>query len=251
MKYHFIGIKGSGMSALAQIIHDLGNEVEGSDVTHHLFTEDALREKNIKIMPFDANNITEDMIVVVGNAFDDSNVEVKRANELGVKKYNYYELLHDLVNEFNSVAICGCHGKTTTTALLGHVFDDLVGANYLIGDGTGHARNINKYFFLEACEFKRHFLNYYPKHIILTNIELDHVDYYKDLDDMKNAYEEFLRQCDGSVIACGDDANVRSLNTDNACSTCKDYKICKSGCIGQKIIANYIFRVLILHVNKD
>lgn len=214
MKYHFIGIKGSGMSALAQIIHDLGNEVEGSDVTHHLFTEDALREKNIKIMPFDENNITEDMIVVVGNAFDDSNVEVKRANELGVKKYNYYELLHDLVNEFNSVAICGCHGKTTTTALLGHVFDDLVGANYLIGDGTGHARNINKYFFLEACEFKRHFLNYYPKHIILTNIELDHVDYYKDLDDMKNAYEEFLRQCDGSVIACGDDANVRSLNTD-------------------------------------
>ena len=53
MKYHFIGIKGSGMSALAQIIHDLGNEVEGSDVTHHLFTEDTLREKNIKIMPFD------------------------------------------------------------------------------------------------------------------------------------------------------------------------------------------------------
>lgn len=216
MKYHFIGIKGSGMSALAQVIHDLGNEVQGSDVTHHLFTEDSLRDKGIKIMPFDENNITEDMIVVIGNAFDDSNVEVKRANELGVKKYNYYELLHDLVNEFNSVAICGCHGKTTTTALLGHVFDDLVGANYLIGDGTGHARNINKYFFLEACEFKRHFLNYYPKHIILTNIELDHVDYYKDLDDMKNAYEEFLRQCDGRVIACGDDENVRSLNTDKS-----------------------------------
>lgn len=216
MKYHFIGIKGSGMSALAQIIHDLGNEVEGSDVTHHLFTEDALREKNIKIMPFDESNITEDMIVVIGNAFDESNVEVKRTLELGVKKYTYYELLHDLVNEFESVAICGCHGKTTTTALLGHVFDDLVGANYLIGDGTGHANNLNKYFFLEACEFKRHFLNYYPKHIILTNIELDHVDYYKDLDDMKNAYEEFLRQCDKTVIACGDDENIRSLNTDKS-----------------------------------
>ncbi len=214
MKYHFIGIKGSGMSALAQIMHDLGNEVEGSDVNHHLFTEDALKERNIKIMPFDENNIKEDMIVVIGNAFDNNNVEVKRALELGVKKYNYYELLHDLVNEYESIAICGCHGKTTTTALLGHVFDDIVGANYLIGDGTGHAKDSNKYFFLEACEFKRHFLNYYPKHIILTNIELDHTDYYKDLDDMKNAYEEFLRQCDGLVIACGDDANVRSLKID-------------------------------------
>lgn len=216
MKYHFIGIKGSGMSALAQIMHDLGNEVEGSDVTHHLFTEDALREKNIKIMPFDENNITEDMIVVIGNAFDESNVEVRRTLDLGIKKYTYYELLHDLVNEFESIAICGCHGKTTTTALLGHVFDDLVGANYLIGDGTGHAMSINKYFFLEACEYKRHFLNYYPKHIILTNIEFDHADYYKDLNDMKNAYEEFLRQCEKYIIACGDDENVRSLNTDKS-----------------------------------
>jgi len=216
VKYHFIGIKGSGMSALAHIMHDLGNEVEGSDVTHHLFTEDGLREKGIKIMPFDENNISGDMIVVIGNAFDESNVEVKRAVELGVKKYTYYELLHELVDNYLSVAICGCHGKTTTTALISHVFDDIVGANYLIGDGTGSANINNKYFFLEACEYKRHFLNYYPKHIILTNIELDHVDYYKDLDDMKNAYEEFLRQSDKNIIACGDDENVRSLNTDKS-----------------------------------
>ena len=214
VKYHFIGIKGSGMAALAMIMHDLGNEVQGSDVDHHLFTEDALREKNIKILSFDENNIDKDMIVVIGNAFDDTNVEVKKTLELGTKHYNYYELLRELVFNYESVAICGCHGKTTTTALISHVFDDLVGANYLIGDGTGHARNSNKYFFLEACEYKRHFLFYYPKYIILTNIELDHVDYYKDLDDMKNAYEEFLRQCDSYVIACGDDENVRSLSTD-------------------------------------
>ena len=214
MRYHFIGIKGSGMSALALIMHNLGNEVIGSDVTHHLFTEDALVESGIKILPFDENNINKDMIVVIGNAFDESNVEVKKTLELGVKHYTYYELLHELVEMYNSVAICGCHGKTTTTALISHVFDDIVGANYLIGDGTGHANKNNKYFFLEACEYKRHFLNYYPKHIILTNIELDHVDYYKDLDDIKNAYEEFLRQCEGNIIACGDDDNIRSLNVD-------------------------------------
>ena len=214
MKYHFIGIKGSGMSALALIMKDLGNEVEGSDVMHHLFTEDELVKRGIKITPFDESNIDDQMIVIIGNAFDETNPEVKKAIELGIKRYYYYDMLHELVNNYDTTCICGCHGKTTTTALLSHVFDDLVGANYLIGDGTGHAMSSNKYFFLEACEYKRHFLNYYPKNIILTNIELDHVDYYKDIDDMKNAYEEFLRQCDGRVIACGDDLNVRSLKTD-------------------------------------
>ena len=107
MKYHFTGIKGSGMSALAQVIYELGNEVEGSDVTHHLFTEDLLREKNIKILPFDENNITKDKIIVIGNAFDETNKEVKKAIEIDAKRYSYYELLHDLVNEFESVAISG------------------------------------------------------------------------------------------------------------------------------------------------
>lgn len=214
MKYHFIGIKGSGMSALAQILHELGNYVQGSDVNHHLFTEDLLREKNIKILPFDENNISKDMIVIVGNAFNEENIEVKKVKELGVEKYSYYEFLNKLVLQYESVAICGCHGKTTTTALLGHIFDSIVGANYLIGDGTGHANDNNKYFFLEACEFKRHFLSYYPKHIIMTNIELDHVDYYKDLEDMKSAYEEFLIHSSKSIIACGDDENIRSLKTD-------------------------------------
>ena len=214
MKYHFIGIKGSGMSALAQILHELGNYVQGSDVNHHLFTEDLLREKNIKILPFDETNINKNMIVIIGNAFNEENIEVKKAIELGVEKYSYYEFLNKLVLQYESVAICGCHGKTTTTALLGHIFDSIVGANYLIGDGTGHANVDNNYFFLEACEFKRHFLSYYPKHIIMTNIELDHVDYYKDIEDMKSAYEEFITHCSKFIIACGDDINIRSLNTD-------------------------------------
>ena len=154
MKYHFIGIKGSGMSALALLLHDLGNEVEGSDVVHHLFTEDALRDANIKIMPFDKNNINEFMTVVIGNAFDETNEEVKRTLELGVKHYTYCEMIRELAFNYESIAICGCHGKTTTTALISHVFDDLVGANYLIGDGTGHADSRNKYFlsFLN-CKF--------------------------------------------------------------------------------------------------
>ena len=212
MRYHFIGIKGSGMSALATIMHDLGNEVQGSDVTHHLFTEYDLVSKGIKILPFDENNIERDMIVVIGNTFNETNVEVKKVLDLGIKHFYYYELLRELVFNYESVAIAGCIGKTTTKALIAHVFYYLIVANYLIGDGTGHANDINKFFFFEACEYKRHFLYYYPKYIILTNIELDHVDYYNELDDIKNAYEEFLRQCEKTIIACGDDANIRSLD---------------------------------------
>ena len=214
MRYHFIGIKGSGMSALAMIMSDLGNEVQGSDVAHHLFTEDDLVNKGIKILPFDESNIESDMVVVIGNAFNESNPEVKKTLEMGVKHYYYYELLRELAFNYESVAIAGCHGKTTTTALISHVFDDIMGANYLIGDGTGHASLINKLFFFEACEYKRHFLYYYPKYIILTNIELDHVDYYKDLDDIKSAYEEFMRQCEKGIIACGDDLNIRSIKVE-------------------------------------
>lgn len=214
MRYHFIGIKGSGMSALAMIMSDLGNEVQGSDVAHHLFTEDDLVNKGIKILPFDESNIESDMVVVIGNAFNESNPEVKKTLEMGIKHYYYYELLRELAFNYESVAIAGCHGKTTTTALISHVFDDIMGANYLIGDGTGHASLINKLFFFEACEYKRHFLYYYPKYIILTNIELDHVDYYKDLDDIKSAYTEFMRQCEKGIIACGDDLNVRSIKVE-------------------------------------
>ena len=79
--YHFVGIKGAGMSSLAQIMHDLGNEVQGSDIKNYVFTEVALKNKGIKILPFDADNIKEDMVIVQGNAFPDTHEEVVRAHD--------------------------------------------------------------------------------------------------------------------------------------------------------------------------
>jgi len=214
MKYHFIGIKGTGMSALAQIIKMSGNEVTGSDVEHHLFTEDALRNLGIEIYSFDEKNIKEDMIIVQGNAFTDENPEVRKAKEMNLKIYKYFELLGELTKKYNTIAICGCHGKTTTTSLLSHVFNNPVGTNYLIGDGTGYANSKNNNFIIEACEYKRHFLYYYPKYTIVTNIELDHVDYYKDIDDVIDAYTTFMKQTENTIIACGDDENIRKINID-------------------------------------
>lgn len=210
--YHFIGIKGAGMSALAQIMHSLGYEVQGSDYAKHFFTQIGLEEMNIPILEFDPDNITSDLIIVKGNSFhEENNEEVKKAIELDLKIYTYQEMLGKLTKRFETICIAGCHGKTTTTSMLAHIFKNTVGANYLIGDGTGYASKENEYFILEACEYQRHFLSYVPTYAVITNIELDHVDYFKDIDDVVLAYQEYANKAEKMVIACGDDPYTHSL----------------------------------------
>jgi len=129
--------------------------------------------------------------------------------------YQYFELLGELTDKYRTVAISGCHGKTTTTALLSHIFSKTVGCSYIIGDGTGVANKDSELFFIEACEYYRHFLNYHPTYTIITNIELDHPDYYKDLEDYKSAFQAFADQTKKTVIAWGDSEEIRSLNLKN------------------------------------
>lgn len=213
MIYYFIGIKGSGMSSLAQIMHDLGYKVTGSDKPDHFFTEAGLIEKGIPFHEFNPDMITKDMIIVQGNAFNDEHPEVKKAHELDLKIFTYQEMIAEITNDTKLVAVCGCHGKTTTTTMMKTVLEPF-GVNYLIGDGTGYAKKGNDYFALEACEYKRHFLAYNPYYTIVTNIELDHTDYYKDLDDVMNAFNEFVSKTRKAVIMCGDDINNRKIKTD-------------------------------------
>lgn len=212
--YYLIGIKGTGMSALAGILKDLGYEVKGSDNDNHYFTEEGLKEKNIEVLSYDSKNIQEGMYIIKGGAIKDDNPEVQRALELGLKIHPYEEMVAKLTTMFQTITIAGCHGKTTTTSMLSHVLDELRGANYLIGDGTGHASKENKYFVLEACEYKRHFLAYHPYYAIITNIDLDHVDYYQDIDDVISAYTEYANNAEKMVIACGDDPYTHSLEVD-------------------------------------
>lgn len=209
--YHFIGIKGSGMSALAQIMQELGYEVQGSDVEEVFFTEKGLREHNIPILPFDANNIKEGMKIVRGASFGDDHPEVQRAMELGLSVYEYSEMLGSLTKKFKTICVAGCHGKTTTSAMLSHVMNGIKGANYLIGDGTGFANPENEYFVLESCEYRRHFLAYTPTYAIITNIDLDHVDYFKDINDVIDAYQEYANNAEKMILACGDDPYTHSL----------------------------------------
>ncbi len=211
MIYYFIGIKGSGMSALAQLMHDLGYKVMGSDKPDHFFTQVGLEEKGIEILEFNKDNIKPGMIVIQGNAFNDDHEEVVRAKELGLKIFTYQTMIAELTNNTKLIAISGCHGKTTTTTMMSKVFEN-IGINYLIGDGTGFANKKNDYFALEACEFKRHFLSYSPYYAVITNVELDHTDYYKDLNDVMDAFNSFANSARHYVVACGDDENVRKLD---------------------------------------
>lgn len=209
--YYFIGIKGTGMSALACFLKDLGSEVEGSDVERHFFTEKGLNERNIHIFPYGENNIKEDMIIIRGNVIKDDHPELLKAQALNLKIYTYQEMVAKLTKMFQTVTVAGCHGKTTTATMAYQVLNNLKGANCLIGDGTGKANKESKIFVLEACEYQRHFLAYHPYYAIITNIELDHVDYYKDIDDVIDAFTEYANNAEKMIIACGDDPYTHSL----------------------------------------
>ncbi len=210
--YHFIGIKGAGMSALAQIMCELGYQVQGSDIEKHFFTEKGLIEKGIPMLPYDEANIHENMKIIKGASIKEDNPELMKAEELNLKIYSYNEMVGRLTTKFKTICVAGCHGKTTTTAMLSHVLNNLKGANYLIGDGTGFANIENEYFVLESCEYQRHFLAYTPHYAIITNIDMDHVDYFKNMDDVIDAYREYANKAEKLILACGDDPYTHSLD---------------------------------------
>ena len=211
--YHFIGIKGTGMSALAQILHDSGEKVKGSDVEKRFFTQRALEEKNIPIEPFSENNITDDCTIIAGNAFSESNVEIKTAKEKNIPFYWYHDFLGEWLKQYTSIAVTGAHGKTSTTGLLAHVFSHAYPISYLIGDGTGEGHIDSKYFVFEACEYRRHFLRYEPDYAIITNIDFDHPDYFSSIDDVFDAFQSMADNVQKGIIACGDDDLLQQIET--------------------------------------
>lgn len=214
-KYYLVGIKGAGMSALANVLYDMGHSVTGSDIKDMLFTQVELEAKGMVLHEFGALQIDPDMDVIVGNAFGDDHVDVVNAKTVGARIIRYHDFLGELANGFISIAVAGTHGKTTTTGLLSHVLRLAEPTSYLIGDGTGKGMSGSKYFAFEACEYRRHFLAYYPDYLIITNIEHDHPDYFKDVDDVLSAFAGVASQCKKKVIMWGDDANVQKLNLDN------------------------------------
>jgi len=224
-KIYFIGIGGIGLSAIAKLMKENGKDVAGSDIAASLMTE-KLKKMGVEVFIGQSErNITSDIdLVIYTMAAAKGNPELEKARAMKIKAISYPESLGMIFNEKYGIAICGTHGKSTTTAMAGLLFDDakldptvLVGSivprfdsNLRLGNG--------KYMIIEACEYERAFLNYYPKIIILNNIELDHTDYYKDINDFRNAFEEFVGHLpkDGVLIVNGDDEQISKLKCESS-----------------------------------
>lgn len=215
-KYHFIGIKGSGMSSLAQIAYDMGHIVQGSDEETYFFTQEKLEQRNIPMFYYNEENIKEGYEIILGNAFDDTHIECRRAKELGLKIYTYAQFLGKLLEETPSIAVTGAHGKTTTTTMTSNIFKHNCVTSYLIGDGTGHGEKNSDFMIAEACEYYRHFLAYHPDYAVVTNIDFDHPDYFNDEYDMFDAFQSFVNQVKNTVVICGDDRLASKLKPAHA-----------------------------------
>ena len=216
MKYYCLGIKGTGMSTLAQILHDLGNTVSGyDDAKGYKFTEEGLSKRNIKIYYDNDHDIDKDTIVTYSVALGEDHKELVRAKNMGLKVKKYNEILGEITEMFDSICISGTHGKTTTSSLIKHILSKSLGCNYFIGAGDGSASIENNIFVIESDEFNKHFLAYLPTTSIITNIEEEHMECYKDLDDIIETFRAFASKTKKNIIACGDNKNVRRLNLPN------------------------------------
>ena len=215
-KYHFIGIKGSGMSSLAQIAYDMGHEVQGSDEETYFFTQEKLEQRNIPMYGYNAENIKEGFEVILGNAFDETHIEYRAAKDLGLKIYTYAQFLGKLLDEIPSIAVTGAHGTTPTSTMVSNIFKHNFVTSYLIGDGTGHGEKNSDYIVAEACEYYRHFLAYHPNYAVVTNIDFDHPDYFNDEHDMFDAFQSFVNQVKDTVVICGDDRLASQLKPSTA-----------------------------------
>lgn len=202
---HCIGIGGIGLSALARYCHAQGARVTGSDGSPSKIVNDLMKESIVIHIGHDAQNVEEGTdLLIYSIAVKDSNPELRIARERGVTCMTYPEALGLLTQEYTTIAVCGTHGKTTTTAMLASMFKVLgksptvIVGSLLSDGGTNFIQGDSDYLIVEACEYKRSFLNYNPTHIVVTNIDADHLDYYKDLDDIKRAFQEFTDKLPGN-----------------------------------------------------
>lgn len=218
-----VGIKGTGMAALAELLTKQGAVVTGSDVPQRFFTDEVLEKAGIPfITEFKAINITSDIqLVIHSSAYSiDDNPELVRAWELKIPVLIYTEALGYISSLSFSVGIAGIHGKTTTTALTGTIIKELdLPASILVGsgvpgfDGSSIHVNGNKYFIAETCEYYRHFLSFHPNIILVTSLEMDHPDYFVDFEDIIDAFLSYIDILPrgGEVIYCVDDTGAVEL----------------------------------------
>lgn len=217
---HLVGIGGIGVSALARFFSARGAAVSGSDGSHFR-GEEALKEMGIRItIGHDGALVSGDVeCLIYSPAISEDNPERAEAHRRGIPEFSYPEALGALMKDHYGIAVSGTNGKTTTTALLGLILeeagkDPTVVVGGIVPEWQGNFRfGQSDIFLAEGCEYRRHMLKLSPQMIVLTNIEEDHLDYYKDIEDIKSAFIEYIQKLpkEGVLVYNADDLNVIDL----------------------------------------
>ncbi len=218
---HFVGIKGTGMAALVEILFHKGAVITGSDVSERFYTDEVLERLGLKALPFGAANITDDVqYVIYSSAYKlDKNPDLIEAVRRGLPCLLYTQALGAYSERAYSCGVCGVHGKTSTTGLVGTILKEIdlpsqVLAGSVINSFGGTctytapaAGNGKSIFVAETCEYQRHFMSFCPQKIILTSVEPDHEDYYPTYEDIRQAFIDYICKLPqgGEVIYCADD----------------------------------------------
>ncbi|MDR2768054.1 MAG: UDP-N-acetylmuramate--L-alanine ligase [Treponema sp.] len=219
-RVYFIGIKGTGMCALAELFHNGGIDVSGSDRGEVFYTDAILKELDIPYYEnFDAGHLPSgaDLVVYSAAYNAESNVEIAEAQKRGLPLLKYTDALGEYSARFDSSGIAGVHGKTTTTALAGTLLRAAgIPAQVLAGSAVadfGGRSTLSlggKYFVAETCEYRKHFLAFHPRRLVLTSVESDHQDFFPTYESIRDAFVEYaLRLPQGGLLVyCADDAGA-------------------------------------------
>ncbi|MBS4913752.1 MAG: UDP-N-acetylmuramate--L-alanine ligase [Veillonella sp.] len=218
-KIHLIGIAGSGMRAIANILISQGFEVSGSDIQESPTTEKFRKMGATIHIGHNADYVKGVDAVVRSTAIHQDNPELLAAQELGIPVLHRSDIVKAVLDVTTGIAVAGAHGKTTTTSMLGQIFVEagldpsvIIGGevDYLGGSSTwGHG----KYSIAEADESDGSFLKLNPAYIVITNIENDHMDHYGTMENLLQAFEQFVEKMpkDGVAVVCGDNKNIRKV----------------------------------------
>jgi UDP-N-acetylmuramate--alanine ligase len=211
--YFLIGIGGAGMSAIALVLKGMGYKVSGSDIKESHYTT-SLKKEGIKIyMGHDAANVADADIVVYSAAINENNIEIQEAKSKKIPVCSRADILSWILNKRKGIAIAGTHGKTTTTSMVSMILRGLdMDPTIIVGGelnelGSNAIYGKSDFVIAEACESDGSFLKYNPFISVVTNIEEDHFDYYKDMDELEKSFFEFISNTkeEGWIIINGDE----------------------------------------------
>ena len=221
---HFIGIGGISMSGLAEILHEQHFTISGSDAKESALTKNLVAKGMQIFYGQTADNIIPGIdLIVYTAAIAEDNPEFACAKAKGIPMLSRAELLGQIMDNYSrSIAVSGTHGKTTTTSMISQILlsascDPTITVGGILEAINGNLRvGSSEYFISEACEYTNSFLHFYPKYSIILNVEAEHLDFFKDLEDVRNSFHAFAGNTkeDGVIIINGEIENYETLVAD-------------------------------------